>query len=78
MTHSGAMVMYVLGPPLIALMGLIAQLWCRARRDRQRRDTLYALMSRLPDRGMLEIHEAYDDGIHLCLHITSNREQNMT
>ena len=74
MIQSGAMVMYVLGPPLIALTGLLARLWSRARRDRQRRDTLCALASQLPDDGILEIHEVHD-GSHLCLRITGRGER---
>lgn len=70
MTHAGTIVVYVLGPPLIALVGLMARLGWQARRDKRRQDTLRVLVSRLPDARLVEIHDVRDDGSHLHLRIT--------
>ena len=73
MTQGWAMVAYLLGPPLIALLGLIARLWWQALRARRRQDTLRAWATHLPAAGMFELHNVRADGSHLHLRITTDR-----
>jgi hypothetical protein len=71
MTQGGAMVMYVLGPPCIGLVGLLARLGWQALRDRRRQDTLRAWAAHLPAAGVLELHDVRDDGSRLHLRIST-------
>lgn len=62
--------MYVLGPPALALAGLLARLRWQARRDQRRQDTLRALAAHLPGADAVDIHDIRDDGSQLRLRIT--------
>jgi len=62
-------VAYVLGPPVLALVGLLARLRWQARRDQRRQDTLRALTTHLPSVSTVDIHDIRDDGSQLRLRI---------
>ena len=62
-------VAYVLGPPVLALVGLLARLRWQARRDQRRQDTLRALTTHLPSASTVDIHDIRDDGSQLRLRI---------
>jgi hypothetical protein len=68
------MVVYLLGTPLIALVGLALRLWWQAQREKRRQATLSALISRLPTTGEIEIHDVRDDGSHLVVRIHTDSE----
>jgi hypothetical protein len=63
------LVVYVLGPPLIALVGLALRLRWQTQREKRRRDTLGAFVARLPTRGVIEIHDVRGDGSHLLVRV---------
>ncbi|MFC0429996.1 hypothetical protein [Kutzneria buriramensis] len=60
----------LLGPPVMALMGLLARLRWQARRDQRRQDTLRALTADVPSASVVDIHDIRDDGSQLRLRIT--------
>jgi hypothetical protein len=60
---------YVLGPPLIRLIGSVVRSWWQAQCDRRRQDTLWALAAQRPDAELVDIHDVRDDGSHLHLRI---------
>jgi hypothetical protein len=62
-------VVYVLGAPVLALVGLLARLRWQARRDQRRQDTLRALTTHLPSTSTVDIHDICDDGSQLRLRI---------
>jgi hypothetical protein len=69
MTQILDVAVYVLGPSVTALAGLVVRLRWQALRDRRRQDTLRALIARLPETSTVDICDTRDDGSQLRMRV---------
>jgi hypothetical protein len=60
---------------VVSVIPLVALAWrsrCHVVRERRRQDTLDTLTSRVPPRGVVEIHDVRDDGSYLRVRIAAS------
>ncbi|MEV6826628.1 hypothetical protein [Amycolatopsis sp. NPDC051102] len=65
------LLIYLLGPALIALIGRALRLWFKAVREQRQQETLRTLSSNLPTTGEIEIRDTRNDGSQLHIRINT-------